>query len=63
MTAAAAPSAVAAAAGTGTPVELGPDGGREALDVVVPPAAVLTKTIIIVLIQCHARYRVSYPPT
>ena len=44
MTAAEVPTAVAVAAGTGTPVELCPDGGRVALDVVAPPAAMLTKT-------------------
>ena len=43
MTAAETPSAVAVAAGTGPPVELCPDDGRVALDVVAPPAAILTK--------------------
>ena len=40
MTAAAAPTAVAVAAGTGTPVELSPDGGRVALDVAAPSTAI-----------------------
>ena len=49
MTAAEVPTAVAVVAGTGSPVELGPDGGRVAFDVVAfdvvaPPAAILTKT-------------------
>ena len=39
--AAAAPPAVAVAAGTGPPVELCPDGGRVALDVVAPLAVIL----------------------
>ena len=38
--AAAAPTAVVVVIGTGPPVELGPDGGRVALDVAAPPAAI-----------------------
>ena len=46
MTAAAAPAVAVVVIGIGPPVELGPDDGRVALDIVAPPAVILNQNKI-----------------